>query len=51
MYQGLSISLNIEKFNQIQGGKGVKGPSEQILIFVFEVLYVIACDLKISIYR
>ena len=28
--------------------KGVKAPSEQIFIFVF---YVIACDLKISIYK
>ena len=49
--QGLPISLNIEKFNQIQGGKGVKGPSERIFIFVFDVFYVIACDLKISIYK
>ena len=32
---GLPISLNIEKLNQIQGGKGVLGPSEQIFIFGF----------------
>ena len=36
---------------QIQGGKGVKGPSEQIFILVFDVYHVRACDLKISIYN
>ena len=45
------ISLIIEKFNYIQGGKCEKGPSEQILIFVFDDFYVIACDLKILIYK
>ena len=42
------------KYWEIQqkgGGKGVKGPSAQIFIFVFGVFDVIACDLKISIYR
>ena len=28
-----------------------KGPSEQIFIFVFDGFFVIACDLKISIYK
>ena len=32
---------------EIQGVKGVKGPSEQILI----ILDVLSCDLKISIYK
>ena len=41
----------IEKHIEIQGGKGEKGPSEQIFIFVLDVFYVIACNLKISIYK
>ena len=49
--QALPISLNIVKLNYIQGGKGVKGPSEEMLIFVFDDFYVIACDLKIQIYK
>ena len=36
------------KYWEIQVGKGVKGHSEQTLFFVF---YVIACDLKIFIYK
>ena len=39
------------KYWEIQRGKGVKLPTEQILTFVFDVLYVKSCALKISIYK
>ena len=45
------VFANYIKYWKVQGRKGVKGPSEQILILVFIVFYVIACDLKISIYK
>ena len=47
----MPISLKIEKFNLAQAGKVVKGPSEQILTFILMFYHVIACDLKISIYK
>ena len=47
----MPISLCIKKFNYIQGGKGVKGPSEEIFIFIFDEFYVISCDFKKSIYE
>ena len=42
-------NLKIQKVMVFKNG--IKGTSEQILIFFFYVFHVIACDKKISIYN